>query len=122
MPFYFESKENKYLICRNIPYFFGTQGMYLNWWTPDLNHERDVPSTVHVWVHLSHIPLNYWNEDTMHSIGDTLGCYIDKLEPKDDMFACEESAWRFILKKSSCKQSLLPWIIGNMYILWTTNN
>jgi len=24
----------------------------------------------------------------MHSIGDTLGRYIDKSKPKDDMFAC----------------------------------
>jgi hypothetical protein len=33
--FLFETKEDKDLIFRNGPYFFGSRGMFLNRWTLD---------------------------------------------------------------------------------------
>jgi len=76
--FFFEDKEDRDLIFRNIPYFFGTKGMYLNWWNSNFNLEHDVL----ICVHLPHLPLQCWNEDTMHNINDSLGQYIDRYEPR----------------------------------------
>jgi hypothetical protein len=38
--FEFINKEDKDLIFRNGPYFMGTQGLYLNCWTPDFDPWR----------------------------------------------------------------------------------
>jgi hypothetical protein len=42
--FYFEHKEDRDLIFRNGPYFFGPRGLYLNKWTPDFDPENNIPS------------------------------------------------------------------------------
>jgi hypothetical protein len=55
--------------------------MYLNKWTPDFSPENDIPSVVPVWVCLS------FNE-TIQSIGNILGRFIDRVEPRDGMQAC----------------------------------
>jgi hypothetical protein len=86
--FIFEVEEDKDLIFRNDPYFFSTRGMYLNCWTPNFNPKHNVPLAISVWVHLLHLPLQCQNEDTMHSIKDSLGRYIHKSKLRDGMFAC----------------------------------
>jgi hypothetical protein len=48
--FPFEHKEDKDLIFRNMPYFLGARGMYLNKWTLDFNPKNDVLFVVLVWV------------------------------------------------------------------------
>jgi hypothetical protein len=68
----------------------GSRGMYLNSWTPDFSPENDIPNAVHVWVRLPFLPLHCWNDETILSIGNTLGKYIDRVEPKDGLQAC---AW-----------------------------
>ena len=47
-----------------------------------------MPSTVLVWVRLPHLPLHCWNDETLHEIGNSLGKYIDKAEPKGPLFSC----------------------------------
>ena len=41
-----------------------------------------------VWVHLPYIPLHCWNDEALQAIGNTLGKYIDKVEPKGPLFSC----------------------------------
>jgi hypothetical protein len=86
--FLFENKEDRDLIFRNGPYFMGARGMYLNKWTPDFSPENDIPSAVPVWVHLPFLPLHCWNDETIKNIGNTLGKYIDRVEPRDGLQAC----------------------------------
>jgi hypothetical protein len=62
--------------------------MYLNKWTPDFSPENDIPSTVPVWVRLSFLPLHCWNDETLRNIGNSLGKYIDRVEPREGIQAC----------------------------------
>jgi hypothetical protein len=84
--FYFEHKADRYLIFRNGPYFFYPGGLYLNKWTPDFDPENYFPSVVSVWVRILHLPFHFWGDEVLKSIGDTLGKYIDKVEPKTSMY------------------------------------
>jgi hypothetical protein len=59
----------------------------------------DIPSTILVWVRLPHLPLHCWNDDVLRSIGNTLGTYIDKVEPRDGMLACACICVEFDLEK-----------------------
>ena len=60
----------------------GTQGMYLNRWTPNFNAEADVPKEVPVLVRLPNLPVHCWNIQTLEKVGNALGRYIDKAENK----------------------------------------
>jgi len=80
--FEFSSKEDKDLIFRNGPYFMGSQGLYLNRWTPDFDPFVDTPKEVPVWVRLPGLPAHCWNPQALEKIGNGLGRYIDKADPK----------------------------------------
>ena len=41
-----------------------------------------------VWVHLPHLPLHCWNDESLEAIGNALGKYIDKAYPKEPLFSC----------------------------------
>ena len=79
----FDSVEDHDLNFRNGPYLRGPHGFYLNKWTPDFDPTQDVPSAIHVWVRLPHLPLHFWNSNSLEAIGNKLGKYIDKAERKD---------------------------------------
>jgi hypothetical protein len=86
--FLFENKEHMDLIFRNRPYFYRTKSIYLNRWTPNFNPKNDLPYAIPIWVRLSHIPVHCWNGDAFRSIRIYMGNYIDKVEPRDEMFSC----------------------------------
>jgi hypothetical protein len=80
--FEFISKEDRDLIFRSRPYFMGTQGLYLNRWTPDFDPSVDVPKEVPVWVRLPNLPVHCWNYQSLQKIGNGLGRFIDKADNK----------------------------------------
>jgi hypothetical protein len=84
----FNHKEDKDLFFRRSPYFLGERGMNMYKWTSNFNLENDVPSVVPSWVRLPHLPLHCWSDDALHCISNSLGCYIDGEEPKENMFSC----------------------------------
>jgi hypothetical protein len=86
--FHFETKNDKDLIFRNGPYFMDSRGLYLNKWTPYFDPELDIPNAVPVWVRLPHLPLHCWGDDSVRAIGNAVGKYIDRSEPRDNMQAC----------------------------------
>jgi len=61
----------------------GPQGLYLNKWSLDFDPTQDVPSAVPVWVRLPHLPLHCWNPESLETIGNALGRYLDTAEIKD---------------------------------------
>ena len=65
----------------------GPQGLYLKNWTPNFDPTQDVTSAVSIWVRLPHLPLHYWNPDSLEAIGNKLGKYIDREETKNQ-FSC----------------------------------
>lgn len=86
--FLFESKEDRNLIFRNGPYFMDSRGLYLNRWSPDFDPEMDIQNVVPVWVCLPHLPLHCWGDESVKAIGNAVGKYIDRSEPKENMHAC----------------------------------
>ena len=85
--FVFEEVADRDLIFQNGAYFMDPKGLYLNKWSPDFDPTQDVPSAVPVWVRLPHLPLHYWNSDSLVAIGNKLGNYIDKAE-QTDQYSC----------------------------------
>jgi hypothetical protein len=95
-------------------YFLGARGMYLNNRTPDFSPENDVPSVVPVWVCLSCLPLHCWSDDALRCIGNSIGKYIDWVEPKENIFSCARICVEVDLEKGIPKPCSLHWITGNM--------
>jgi hypothetical protein len=85
--FEFISQEDRDLIFRNRPYFMGTQGLYLNRWTPSFDPAVEVPKDVPVWVRLPNLPIHCWNPTSLQAIENGLGHYIDRADPKDQ-YSC----------------------------------
>jgi hypothetical protein len=85
--FEFISQEDRDLIFRNGPYFMGTQGLYLNRWTPNFDPASEVPKDVPVWVRLPNLSIHCWNPSSLQAIGNGLGRYIDRAEPRDQ-YSC----------------------------------
>lgn len=65
-----------------------TRGLYLNRWTPDFAPEMDVPNAVPAWVRLPHLPLHCWGDESVKVIGNAVGKYIYRSEPRENMHAC----------------------------------
>jgi len=95
------------LIFINDMYFFNTKEMHLNKLTHDFNLRLNVPSTIPVWVLLPHLLLHCWNGDSLRSIENSPGCYIDKYEPKDGMFAYARICVEVDLEKGLLEAILL---------------
>jgi hypothetical protein len=87
--FEFISKEDWDLIFRSGPYFMGPQGLYLNCWTPDFNPVVDVPKAIPVWVRLPNLSIHYWNPSSLQTIGNMLGTFIDKSDPKEQYYCTQ---------------------------------
>ena len=56
--FEFITKEDRDLVFRSDSYFMGSQGLYLNRWTPYFDPTVDVPKEVPVWVRLPNLPVH----------------------------------------------------------------
>ena len=82
--FLLEFKEDKHLIFKNIPYFMGPRGMFLNKSSLGFDPNLDVPSVVPMWVNLLHLPTHFWNQDAFLEIGNSLVKYLDFLNSKEN--------------------------------------
>jgi hypothetical protein len=65
----------------------GTQGLYLNRWTPSFDPASEVPKDVPIWVRLPNLSIHCWNPTLLQAIGNGLGRYIDRAEPRDQ-YSC----------------------------------
>jgi hypothetical protein len=54
---------------------------------PSFDPESEVPKEVPVWVRLPNLPIHCWNSSSLQAIGNGLGNYIDKADPKDQ-YSC----------------------------------
>jgi hypothetical protein len=66
-----------------------------------------VLSVVSVWIRLPHLPLHCWNPNSLRNIGNSLGKYIDSIEPKANMFACARICVEVDLEKGLPEAILL---------------
>jgi len=109
--FNFPSKEDCDLVFRSGPYFMGSRGLFLAPWTPDFNPEAEITAAP-VWVRLPHLPLHLWGIESLEDIGNKLGRYLDKADPKGDQYTCARICVEVNLEKGlpeAIKLSLGDW-------------
>ena len=75
----------------------GPQGLYLNRWTPDFDPVVDVAEVVPVWFCLPNLPIHCWIPSSLQAIGEILGRYIDKENPKEN-YSCARICVEFDLE------------------------
>ena len=81
----------------------GPRGMYLNKWDLSFDPEKYIPSSVLVWVKLPHLALHCWNVEDLKVIGNVLGKYVYKSEPKPPMLSCSRICVEVDLEKGMPK-------------------
>ncbi|KAL0795072.1 hypothetical protein Bca101_066449 [Brassica carinata] len=69
--FKFETEEDLLLVLRKGPYHYKKWMLLMQRWEPLVSPQ--FPSTISFWVHIHGIPLHFWNDMTVNSIGDALG-------------------------------------------------
>jgi hypothetical protein len=109
--FRFASKEDCDLVFRSGPYFMGSRGLFLAPWTLDFNPEAEITAAP-VWVRLPHLPLHLWGKSSLKDIGNKLGRFLDRAEPKGDQFTCARICVEVNLEKGlpeAIKLSLGDW-------------
>jgi hypothetical protein len=68
-----------------------------------------------VWAHSAPTSSSScWSDDALHYIGNSIGIYIDRVEPKENMFSCARICVEVDLEKGILKQCLSLWKNGNM--------
>jgi hypothetical protein len=109
--FSFSRKEDRDLVFRSGPYFMGSRGLFLAPWTLDFNPGDEITAAP-VWVRLPHLPLHLWGIRSLEDIGNKLGRFLDRAEPKGDQFSCARICVEVNLEKGlpeAIKLSLGEW-------------
>jgi len=81
--------------------------MYLNIWSQDFNPENCIPTIISVWMRLPHLNLHCWSDDALRCIDDTLGKYIDKAEPTENMFSYSRICVEVDLEKGILEEVMI---------------
>lgn len=86
----FQTPEERDIIIREGPWFWGSTGLFITPWFPDFDPNTMTVSRLPVWARLHNLPLHFWNEQVLESIGNSLGRYI-----KTDMERLENRIFTF---------------------------
>jgi hypothetical protein len=70
--------------CNHIfdggPYFFNSAGLFLRFWTERFNPEKEDFAHAPVWIRLYSLPQEFWLEEVLAGIGNTIGIYVKSSE------------------------------------------
>jgi hypothetical protein len=72
--------EDKDRIFENGPYFFNSAGLFLRFWTERFSPDKEDFSMAPVWIRLYSLPQEFWLEEILMGIGNTLGQYVKASE------------------------------------------
>jgi hypothetical protein len=76
----FYNLEDKDHIFEGGPYFYNSVGLYLRFWTDRFCPEKENFSYAPVWIHLYSLPQEFWLEEILMGIGNTLGKHVKSSE------------------------------------------
>jgi hypothetical protein len=65
--------EDKDRIFENGPYFFNSAGLFLRFWTESFSPDKEEFTMAPVWICLYYLPQEFWVEEILIGIGNTLG-------------------------------------------------
>ena len=69
----FKSSEDRDLIIREGPWFWGTTGIFITPCFLDFDANTITVSRMPVWVRLYKLPLHFWNDQIFDGIGNSIG-------------------------------------------------
>jgi len=72
--------EDKDRIFDNGPYFYNSAGLFLRFWTDRFNPDLEDFSWAPVWIRLYSLPQEFWLEEILMGIGNTVGQYVKASE------------------------------------------
>jgi hypothetical protein len=58
------------------PYFFNSAILYLRNWIERFNPDKEDFTWALVWIRLYSLPRDYWDEETLRDIGNSLGDFV----------------------------------------------
>jgi hypothetical protein len=64
----------------------GSEGMCLSPWNLDFNTEKKITISP-MWVRLPHLPLIFWDDNSLIAIGNKLDWFIDHAKPKGNLYS-----------------------------------
>jgi hypothetical protein len=72
--------EDKDKIFDNGPYFYNSAGLFLRFWTDRFSPEKEDFTRAPVWIRLYSLPQEFWLEEILMGIGNTVGRYVKASE------------------------------------------
>jgi hypothetical protein len=72
----FESTSDRDKVFNSGPWFWGRAGLSMQLWTPAFDPSTDCISSAPVWVRLPYLPLHFWGDESLKSIGNGLGKFL----------------------------------------------
>jgi hypothetical protein len=72
--------EDRNHIFDGGPYFFNSAGLFLRFWTEKFSPEKEDFAHAPVWIRLYSLPQEFWLEEVLAGIGNTIGVYVKSSE------------------------------------------
>jgi hypothetical protein len=76
----FHNLEDRNRIFDGGPYFYNTAGLFLRFWTEKFSPEKEDFAHAPVWIRLYSLPQEFWLEEVLAGIGNTIGIYVKSSE------------------------------------------
>jgi hypothetical protein len=74
----FDSSDERDLVSISGSWFWGRAGFSMQPWTPDFDPTMASISSAPVWVRLPSLPLHFWGDKSLESIGNGIGKFLCK--------------------------------------------
>jgi len=72
----FFNEADRINVFDNGPYFFNYAGLYLRPWKERFNPDSENLTIAPVWIRLYSLPSEYWKEEILVDIGNTIGVFV----------------------------------------------
>jgi hypothetical protein len=72
--------EDKDRIFENGPYFYNSAGLFLRFWSERFSPDKEDFTMAPVWIRMYSLPQEFWLEEILMGIGNTLGHYVKASE------------------------------------------
>jgi hypothetical protein len=76
----FHNLEDRNRIFDGGPYFYNSAGLFLRFWTEKFSPEKEDFAHAPVWIRLYSLPQEFWLEEVLAGIGNTIGVYVKSSE------------------------------------------
>jgi hypothetical protein len=76
----FHNLEDRNRVFEGGPYFFNSAGLFLRFWTEKFSPEKEDFAHAPVWIRLYSLPQEFWLEEVLAGIGNTIGIYVKSSE------------------------------------------